>query len=135
MMQMVRCAEGLEPRRNEYPNERVETKHRQKHYIICVSSPPLHPRVHITLAFLRHEQTQVAGSHQPAFGFITIDVDWRGMIPFLHIGSPELCAFAPGRDGLCPSAVPCDADVTGDEEVENEGYLGPEEEHGGICVS
>lgn len=59
--------------------------------------------------------------------------DHRGVRPFFCVGLPEVGPLSAGEDGLVPCAVPGDADVFGEEEFEDVGYLVCEEDYGGVC--
>lgn len=53
--------------------------------------------------------------------------------PLLDVGLPEVRSFASGENGLVPGAVACDADVLGEEELEDESDLVCEKKHCSVC--
>ena len=60
-------------------------------------------------------------------------LDAGRVVPLLDVGLPPVCAFAAGLDGLLVCALARDADVAGEEEVDDGRDLAREEEERGVC--
>ena len=60
-------------------------------------------------------------------------LDVRGLLPFFDVRSPPVCALATRLDSLVPGALARDADVAGEEEVDDGRHLACEEEERRVC--